>query len=97
MPFRRFQIPVGCVIIIKITLAALLRAFWKEWLCMKKSTHRITPMLAALAGALLGFALRCWQLSRGADITGRLRAGHPSGIVLAVFCAVIVADRKSVV
>lgn len=58
---------------------------------MQKSTHRITPMLAALAGALLGFALRCWQLSRGADITGRLRAGHPSGIVLAVFCVVIVA------
>lgn len=56
---------------------------------MKKSTHQLAPMLAALAGALLGFVLRCWQLSRGADITGRLRPGHPSGIVLGVFCAVI--------
>lgn len=48
------------------------------------------PALAVLTGALLGFVLRCWQLSQGVDITGRLRAGHPSGIFLAAFCAVAV-------
>lgn len=58
---------------------------------MKKSAHRIVPALTALLGALLGFALRCWQLTKGADITGRLRTGHPSGIVLAVFCAAAAA------
>lgn len=58
---------------------------------MKKSTHQLVPMLAALIGALLGFMLRCWQLNQGADITGRLRAGHPSGMVLAVFSAAAVA------
>ncbi len=58
---------------------------------MNNRNHRMAPALTALAGALLGFALRCWQLNRGADITGHLRAGHPSGIVLAIFCAVIIA------
>lgn len=56
---------------------------------MKKNIRQIVPALAVLAAALLGFALRCWQLGPGLDITGRLKAGHPSGTVLGVFCAVV--------
>lgn len=56
----------------------------------QKDTHRIAPILIGAAGGLAGLALRCWQLTKGADITGRLRAGHPTGTVLAVYCAIAV-------
>lgn len=58
---------------------------------MGKSTHRIIPALAALAGAAVGIVLRLWQLTRGSDIVGRIRIDHPSGIVLAVFAALAAA------
>lgn len=58
---------------------------------MKTTIRRTLSALAVLAAALLGFALRCWQLGTGVDITGRLMAGHPSGTVLGVFCAVVAA------
>lgn len=54
---------------------------------MKKNIRRTMPALTVLAAALLGFMLRCWQLGPGLDITGRLKAGHPSGIVLGIYCA----------
>lgn len=55
---------------------------------MKKNIRRTMPALVVLAAALLGSLLRCWQLGPGLDITGRLKAGHPSGIVLGIYCAV---------
>lgn len=57
---------------------------------MKKTIRQTASALVVLAAALLGFALRCWQLGPGLDITGRLKAGHPSGTVLGIFCAVVV-------
>lgn len=87
---RRFQIPVNCVILVKMQLPPVLGRCGRKGYTMKRTIRQTLSALAVLAAALLGFALRCWQLGPGRDIVGRLKAGHPSGTVLAVFCALAV-------